>query len=251
MPVTPPDEVRCKVAIAELCAVYGQPPVPPCVFTATARILETFMKNHLLGAASALFLMTGGAFAAPADQPGHQGPEPRTSSESMSAVKDSTAGLVGQVSAEMTHTTKGFVEAAATSDMYEVTAAKIAEQRAESPQVKEFAEKMVKAHTETTEKLKGIIADNNIAVTPPAHVDDRRQGMLDDLRGAKAQDFDHRYISQQIAAHKEADILMRGYAKDGDNQAIKDFANTTDKAVKMHLSMAENLEATTKSASNQ
>ena len=65
-------------------------------------------------------------------------------------------------------------------------------------------------------------------------IDDRRQGMLDDLRGAKAEDFDHRYISQQIAAHKEADILMHGYAKDGDNTAIKDFAATTDKAVKMH-----------------
>jgi putative membrane protein len=75
--------------------------------------------------------------------------------------------------------------------------------------------------------------------------------MLDNLRGAKAEDFDHRYISQQVAAHKEADILMRGYAKDGDNAAIKDFAATTDKAVKMHLSMAQNLDASTKSASNR
>jgi putative membrane protein len=208
------------------------------------------MKRNLLGAASALFLMTGGAFAAPVDQPGHQSPQPGTSSESMSAVKDGTAGLVGQVSAEMTHTTKGFVAAAATSDMYEVAAGKIAEQRAQSPQVREFAEKMVKAHTETTAKLKGIIADN-INAAPPAHVDDRRQGMLDDLRGAKAEDFDHRYVAQQIAAHKEADILMQGYAKDGDNQAIKDFAATTDAAVKMHLEMAQKLDASTKSAANQ
>ena len=90
--------------------------------------------------------------------------------------------------------------------------------------MKAFARKMVEAHTGTTAKLKSIIASNNINVTPPAHVDNRRQGMLDDLRGAKAQDFDHRYVAQQIAAHKEADILMRGYAKDGDNAAIKDFA---------------------------
>jgi putative membrane protein len=209
------------------------------------------MKHSLLGAASALFLMTGGAFAAPADQPGHQSPEPGTSSEAMSAVKDGTAGMVGEISAEMTRTTKGFVKAATISDMYEVTAGKIAAQRAQSPEVKEFAEKMIKAHTLTTKKLKGIIADNNINVTPPAHVDDRRQGMLDDLRGAKSQDFDHRYIVQQIAAHKEADILMRGYAKDGDNQAIRNFADTTDKTVRMHLDMAEKLDAGTKSASNQ
>lgn len=209
------------------------------------------MNRKLLCAASALFLMTGGAFAAPADQPGHQNPQPGTNSESMSAVKDSTAGLVGQVSAEMTSTTKGFVTAAAISDMYEVTAGKIAAQRAQSPDVREFAEKMVKAHTETTDKLKSIIASNNINVTPPAHVDSRRQGMLDDLRGAKAQDFDHRYITQQIAAHKEADILMAGYAEDGDNRAIREFAAATDKAVKVHLQMAQTLDASTRSASNR
>lgn len=209
------------------------------------------MKHVFLRAASALALMTGAAFAAPADQPGHKSPAPGANNATMSAVEDSTAGVVGQVSAEMTSTTKGFVTAAATSDMYEVTAGKIALQRASSPGVKEFAQKMVDAHTETTAKLKGIIAANNINVTPPSHVDDRRQGMLDNLHGASAADFDHRYITQQIAAHKEADILMRGYAKDGDNAAIKDFAAATDKHVKMHLDMAKKLDAQTKSASAQ
>jgi putative membrane protein len=65
--------------------------------------------------------------------------------------------------------------------------------------------------------------------------------MLDNLRGASSSDFDHRYMAQQVAAHKEADILMRGYAKDGDNSPIKAFASETDKAVKMHLSMAQGL----------
>ena len=210
------------------------------------------MKNTLLGAASALFLMTGGmiggAIAAPADQPGHESPKPGANSEAMSAAEDTVAKLVGAVSAEMTSTTKGFVTAAATSDMYEVAAAKIALQRSASPKVKEFAQMMVDAHTKTTEKLKGIIADNKISVTPPAHVDDRRQGMLDNLRGAAAADFDHRYITQQVAAHTEADILFRGYAKDGDNAAIKDFAAATDKDIKMHLSHAKQLAAADKQA---
>lgn len=207
------------------------------------------MKHALLGAASALVLMTGAAMAAPADQPGHKSPAPGANSETMSAMEDATAGMVGKVSAEMTSTTKGFVTAAAISDMYEVTAGKIALQRASSPEVKAFARKMVDAHTATTAKLKGIIAGNKIAVTPPAHVDDRRQGMLDNLRGATAADFDHRYVTQQVAAHTEADILFRGYAKDGDNAAIKDFAAATDKDIKMHLSMARKLDGSTRSAS--
>jgi len=206
------------------------------------------MKHILFAAGSAFILVTGAAFAAPADRPGHESPKPGTNTEAMSAVEDTTAGLVGTVSAEMTSTTKGFVTAAATSDMYEVTAGKIAMQRAQSSAVNDFAQKMVDAHTMTTQKLKGIIASNNINVVPPAHVDSRRQGMLDNLRGAKAEDFDHRYIVQQVAAHKEADILFRGYAKDGDNAAIKDFAATTDKDIKMHLSMAQSMDRTMKTA---
>jgi putative membrane protein len=149
----------------------------------------------------------------------------------------------------MTHTTKGFVTAAATSDMYEVGAGKIAAKRASSAAVKEFAEHMVKAHTETTDKLKAIITSNNISVTPPAHLDDRRQGMIDDLRGAKAADFDNRYVAQQQAAHEEAQILMRGYAKDGDDPSIKQFAADTLPAVQDHLAMVKKIEADMKTAS--
>ncbi len=144
----------------------------------------------------------------------------------------------------MTSTTNGFVEAAAISDMYEVAASKLALQRSSSPAVKDFAQKMVDAHTETTTKLKGIISANNIKVTPPTSVDSRRQGMLDNLRGASKAEFDNRYITQQVAAHKEAGILMRGYAKDGDNAKIKAFASETSHHVAEHLEMAEKLDAT-------
>lgn len=187
---------------------------------------------------TALLLISTPVFAAPADQPGHKSPGPGANSETMSAVEDTTAGAVGTVSAEMTHSTKGFATAAATSDMYEVAAGKIALERSQSADVKAFAQQMVDAHTKTTATLKPLLP---AGVTPPAHVDNRRQGMLDNLRGASGNDFDHRYVTQQVAAHKEADILMRGYAKDGDNAAIKTFAADTDKAVKMHLSMAEGL----------
>lgn len=196
------------------------------------------MKRFLI--AASVGILSTAALAQTGDKPGHMSPAPGANNETMSAVKDSTAGLVGTVSAEMTHSTNGFVTAAAISDMYEVTAAKIAIDRSDSADVKAFARKMVEAHTATTKKLKSLLP---ATIVPPLNVDSRRQGMLDDLRGAKGPDFDHRYVTQQVAAHKEADILMRGYAKDGDNAAIKAFAADTDKAVKMHLSMAQDLAA--------
>jgi putative membrane protein len=65
--------------------------------------------------------------------------------------------------------------------------------------------------------------------------------MIDELRGAKAADFDNRYISQQIDAHKEALSLMQNYAKNGDNVAVKGFASDTAPVVQDHLNMAESI----------
>ena len=117
------------------------------------------MKTIFLSASAlSLLLLAGTSYAAPTDKPGHVSPAPGSNSDTASAMKDATAGLVGKVSAEMTHSTKGFVTAAATSDMYEVEAGKIAAKRASSAAVKDFAERMVKAHSETTDKLKSILA---------------------------------------------------------------------------------------------
>jgi putative membrane protein len=181
------------------------------------------------------------AAGAPPEQPGHQSPAPGTANDTMSAVKDTARHAVGVISAEMTSTLKGFATAAAVSDMYEVAAARIALDRSKNAEIKDFASKMQTAHTETTNKLKALLVSHK-DVAPPTVVDDRRQGMLDELRGAKAEDFDGRYMSQQVDAHKEALILMQGYAKSGDDKTVKQFANETAKAVQSHLNMAEKID---------
>jgi putative membrane protein len=199
------------------------------------------MKGRLLCAVPALFLFTA-ALAAPDDRPGHRG----GASEIFSAVKDSTARVVGEFSAEITRSTQGFASAVAINDMYEVAAGRIAMERARSPEVRDFARKMIDAHTGTTARLKATIRNNNVNVTLPDRMDARRRVMLDDLRGARPDAFDHRYLVQQIAAHKEADILIHRYAKVGKINAVRDFAANTDRLVEMHLSMAQDLAAKTR-----
>ncbi|MBV9993467.1 MAG: DUF4142 domain-containing protein [Alphaproteobacteria bacterium] len=199
------------------------------------------MKTKLALSVAVLLSASTLALAAPPDQPGHQSPAPGTANDTVSAVKDTVGHAVGTVSASMTSSLKGFVEAAAQSDMYEVEAGKIAAQRSKDSAVKEFAQKMITAHTGTSDELKATLVRINAAVAPPATLDSRHQGMIDELRGAKAQDFDGRYLAQQVDAHNEALILMRGYAKDGDMKDVKTFANKTQVAVQQHLDMAQKL----------
>ncbi|HEX4859842.1 MAG TPA: DUF4142 domain-containing protein, partial [Rhizomicrobium sp.] len=100
---------------------------------------------------------------------------------------------------------------------------------------------MESAHTQTTSDLKAALIKINATVTPPSALDDRHQGMIDELRGAKDADFDNRYMSQQVDAHNEALILMNRFAKEGDTQAIQSFAAKTGPAVQQHLDMAKKL----------
>ena len=177
-----------------------------------------------------------------ATQTAQNDPAPGSRNETVSAAKDAVAGAVGTVSAQLTSSTKGFVDGAAASDMYEVQAGQLAAMRAHSPDLKKFASEMVDAHTKTTEQLKSILAKAAPDVMPPMQLDARREGMLNDLKGAKDADFDGRYIAQQVNAHNEALILMRGYAEDGDNADIKAFATETQPKVQMHLDMINDID---------
>lgn len=134
-----------------------------------------------------------------------------------------------------------FVAKAATSDLFEIEAAKLAAKRSTNPSVKKFAAAMEKAHTATTADLKSAIAASGAAITPPTMLPADLQEDLDDLNKADAKDFDKKYADSQVDAHQAALNLLQRYAQDGDTPAIKAFAAATAPKVQEHLNMAEGL----------
>src|SRR6202012_3072704 len=75
--------------------------------------------------------------------------------------------------------TEDFIKEAATSDMLEIDAAKIAEQKGD-PQEKTFAGEMITDHTKTSAELKGMVSGEMKAALPTA-LDDSSQKKLDKL----------------------------------------------------------------------
>src|SRR5262245_39983056 len=134
-----------------------------------------------------------------------------------------------------------FEQKAAMSDMYEVEAGKIATQKGQSDQVKQFGQHMVEAHTKTTEELKTLVKAENIKVELPTKLDSKHQDMIDALNEAKPEDFDKIYARQQVKGHEEAVNLFEKYSKDGDNGSLKQFAQKTLPVIKEHLDMAKKL----------
>jgi putative membrane protein len=134
-----------------------------------------------------------------------------------------------------------FPQKVAMSDMYEVEAGKIANQKGQSPLVKGFGQMMVEAHSKTTEDLKSIIANEKLKVDLPAKLDSKHQKLIDDLTAASNADFDKTYAKQQVDGHEEAVNLFESYAKDGDNASLKQFAETTLPVIQEHLTEAKKL----------
>jgi putative membrane protein len=168
-----------------------------------------------------------------------------TSSAPVAAVEGAVSAGVGQVSAATTTTAQGFVTAAATSDMFEIAAAKIALDRSINPAVKKFAKRMIHDHSATTAAVKKILA-SGVAATPPTDLDERRRGLINDLNAAKPADFDKTYIDQQVAAHAEALTLFKGFIDHGDNTALKSFAADTAPKIQEHDDMAKEIQGSLK-----
>ena len=135
--------------------------------------------------------------------------------------------------------TEDFIKEAATSDMLEIEAAKVAQQKGNADE-KKFAEQMIADHTKTTSELKGMVpAEMTSAI--PTSLDDSSQKKLDKLRNAKPDDFASDYDPMQVSAHKDAVSLFERYAKGGENAKLKDWAGKTLPALQHHLQMAEQM----------
>jgi putative membrane protein len=138
-------------------------------------------------------------------------------------------------------TTQDFVKETATSDMLEINAAKIAQDKGNADE-KKFAEQMIADHTKTSTDLKNIVASGDVKADIPTSLDKSSLDKLVKLRDAKALDFAGEYDPTQVSAHKDAVSLFERYAKSGDNAKLKDWAGKTLPTLQHHLQMAENLD---------
>ena len=139
---------------------------------------------------------------------------------------------------DISPTTADFVKEAATSDMLEIAAAKIAETKGNAEE-KKFAERMITDHSKSTSELKGLVDSGAVKAQLPASLDSASQKKLDKLKDAKTDNFASEYDPMQVSAHKDAVSLFERYSKKGDNAKLKDWAGKTLPTLQHHLEMAE------------
>jgi putative membrane protein len=137
-------------------------------------------------------------------------------------------------------TTSDFVTEASISDMTEIAAARIALEKGDAEE-KQFADQMVRDHSQTSDELKALVSSGQVQAAPPTALDDASQKKLDKLASGTPADFKSQYDPMQVDAHKSAVSLFERYAKGGDNAKLKDWAEKTLPKLQHHLEMANML----------
>lgn len=136
---------------------------------------------------------------------------------------------------------QAFANAAAASDAFEIATSNLAAEQAQSPAVKKFAQQMIKAHTDSTAKLKAAASEASPAITPDPALNSEQQQTLASLQAASGTDFDRAYAAAQVDAHEKTLAALKDYAGTGDVPSLKTFAASTTPVVAAHLNMAKAL----------
>jgi putative membrane protein len=153
------------------------------------------------------------------------------------------AEMIGPSPAGTPRATMDFVRQAAQSDAFERQAGQLASQRSRNPAVRDFARRMVRDHTMTTNGLKMAMRQAGMRPPPPPPLSGDQRRMLDQLRSTPGPRFDRIYMDQQVTAHQNALQLMHGFAQAGQPQPLREAAKKTAPMVQQHLDMAERLQA--------
>lgn len=134
-----------------------------------------------------------------------------------------------------------FMTKAAQGGMAEVELGKLAATKAQSPEVKQFAQKMVTDHTKANDELKALAGEKNFSM--PVRLDTKHQSVMDKLNSLSGAEFDKAYVDAMVADHEETVALFRSEAEGGKDADVKGWAGKTLPNLQMHLEMIKGIKS--------
>jgi len=123
-----------------------------------------------------------------------------------------------------------FIARAAMFENYQIQAAQIAQQNAQSQAAKTYAAASLAEHQATLQQLNGAVQAAGMPA-PSGALDENYNAYLDMLRHSDAQNFDAIYASQQALAHISASGLYDSFTSTAPDSPLKQWAQTHSQQV--------------------
>jgi putative membrane protein len=127
---------------------------------------------------------------------------------------------------------KLFVREAALGGRAEIDFGKLAQQKAKSASVKDFAKRMVDEHGKSSDQLMRV-GKNRTEL--PEGLDPEHKTLRDELNAKPAAEFDQAYLTTQLADHQRTANLLLWELSYGQNEPLKKYAAEQLPVVLDHL----------------
>jgi putative membrane protein len=136
-----------------------------------------------------------------------------------------------------------FMAKAAQGGMAEVELGQLAEQNAQSSEVKSFGKRMVDDHSKANDQLKQLASQKGVAL--PTTLDAKDQAQKDRLSKLHGEAFDKAYMHDMVMDHKKDVAEFKHEATSAHDPDLKNFAQQTVPTLESHLQEAEKIAGTT------
>ena len=149
--------------------------------------------------------------------------------------------MYGAVAAELANDDQEFLRKAGESGLLEMQASELAVEKAQHPEVKKFAEMMIKDHGQANKELKALAESKGFQL--PVELEGDKQDLMKELREAEGASFDDEYVDEvAVDAHEEAVDLFEDAAENAEDADIKAFAAKLLPTLKAHHEQGEKLD---------
>ena len=132
-----------------------------------------------------------------------------------------------------------FYNEAAQSNMAEIELSRLALQKSNNEDIKQYAQQMINDHTAAGEKLRQLAANKNI--TLPQDVNSKQRNAKQKLDRLSGEKFDSEFVKQMVKDHEAAVRLFERQSERGEDADTKAFAAETLPTLRSHLEMARSM----------
>ena len=117
---------------------------------------------------------------------------------------------------------------------------KMAQQKAQSQEVKQFGQQMAQDHDAANSELMAVASGKGADM--PKGLDKDHTKLRDKLAKLNGADFDREYMRQMVKDHQKDVKDFEKEAKSGQDSDIKNFAQSTLPKLQQHLQMAQDID---------
>lgn len=135
---------------------------------------------------------------------------------------------------------QAFISKAMQGGLAEVQLGQLAQQKAQSDDVKQFAQKMVNDHSQMNDKWLKPVA-KQMSVSEPKGPSKKDKKLMEKLQGLNGQAFDTAYIQAMVKDHKEDLKDFQGEAQTAQDPNVKQIATQGTDILQKHLQMIEQI----------